>query len=111
MEIPRLGVESELQLPANSTATATWDLSFVCNLHHSSRQRQIPDPLSEARYRTCILTDTSRICFHCAMTETPWFSTFAFIFTSNYLRVFFGLRLTLALTTSQGMFPLLLFKK
>ena len=35
MEVPRLGVESELQLPAYATATATWDLSHVCNLHHS----------------------------------------------------------------------------
>ena len=31
MEVPRLGVESELQLPAYTTATATWDLS--CQLH------------------------------------------------------------------------------
>ena len=33
MEVPRLGVELELQLPAYTTATATWDLSFVCCLH------------------------------------------------------------------------------
>ena len=36
MEFPRLGVKSELQLPAYTTATATWDLSCVCNLYHSS---------------------------------------------------------------------------
>ena len=35
-EVPRLGVESELQLPTYTTATATQDLSYVCNLHHSS---------------------------------------------------------------------------
>ena len=35
MEVPRLGVESELQLPAYTTATATPDPSHVCNLHHS----------------------------------------------------------------------------
>ena len=35
MEVPRLGVKSELQLPATATATATWDLSCVCDLHHS----------------------------------------------------------------------------
>ena len=29
MEIPRLVVKSELQLPAYTTATATWDLSLV----------------------------------------------------------------------------------
>ena len=55
MEVPRLGVELELQLPAYSTATATWDLSPVFNLHRSSWKRQILNPLSEARDRTCIL--------------------------------------------------------
>ena len=50
MEVLRLGVELELQLPAYTTATATlWDLSHVCNLHHCSRQRQILNLLSEAR--------------------------------------------------------------
>ena len=49
MEDPRLGVESELQMLAYATATATQFLSHVCDLHHSSWQRQIPDPLSEAR--------------------------------------------------------------
>ena len=33
MEVPRLGVQSELQLPA--FATATQDSSCVCDLHHS----------------------------------------------------------------------------
>ena len=37
MEVPRLGVESELQLPAYTTVTATQDPSCVCDLHHSSR--------------------------------------------------------------------------
>ena len=36
MEVPRLGVESELQLPAYATATAMPDLSYICDLHHSS---------------------------------------------------------------------------
>ena len=53
MEVPRLGVQSELQLLVYATVTATWDPSRVCNLHHSSRQRQILIPLSEARDRTC----------------------------------------------------------
>ena len=48
MEVPRLGVESELQLPAYATTTATWDLSRVCHLHHSSGQSWILNPLSEA---------------------------------------------------------------
>ena len=49
MEVPRLGVESEL-LPlayATATATAMWDRSRVCNLHHSSAML-IHNPLSEA---------------------------------------------------------------
>ena len=49
MEVPRLGVESELQLPAYTTATATPEPSRVFDLHHGSRQRQILNPLSKAR--------------------------------------------------------------
>ena len=49
MEVPRLGVESELQLLAYTTATVMQELSCVCDLHHSSGQRQIPNLLSEAR--------------------------------------------------------------
>ena len=69
MQVPRLGVESELQLPAY--ATATRDQSCVFNLHHRSQQRQIPDPLSKARDRTCVLMDTSQIHFHCATMGIP----------------------------------------
>ena len=51
MEVPRLGVESELQLPAciTATATATPDLSHVCDLPHSSGQRWILNPLNKVR--------------------------------------------------------------
>ena len=35
MEVPRLGLESELQLPSTATAITTLDLSHVCNIHHS----------------------------------------------------------------------------
>ena len=63
MEVPRLGVESELQLLACAMATAMQDLSLVYELHHSSQQCQIPDPLSEARDRTHVLMDVSWICF------------------------------------------------
>ena len=61
MEVPRLGIQSELYLPAYTTATATPDLSCICNLHHSSRQRQILNPLIEARDGLCILMDTSQV--------------------------------------------------
>ena len=57
MEVPRLGVRLELQLPAYPTATATRDPSRVFDLHHSSWQRLIPDPLNEARDQTHILMD------------------------------------------------------
>ena len=46
VEVPRLGVESELQLLAYTTATTAQDLSRIYDLHHSSRQRQILDPLT-----------------------------------------------------------------
>ena len=48
MEVPRLGVESELQLPAYTTATATQDPSHACDLHHSSWQCRTLNPPSEA---------------------------------------------------------------
>ena len=71
MEIPRPWIEPELKLLAYTTATATQDLSHVCNLQHRSLQRQIPEPLSEARDRPCIPMDTSRICFRCTTKGIP----------------------------------------
>ena len=46
-EVPKLGLELEL-LPY-TTATATWALSHVYDLHHSSWQRWIFNPPSKAR--------------------------------------------------------------
>ena len=57
IEVPRLGVKSDLQLPAYATATAMWDQSRICKIHHSSRQHRILNPLSKVRDRTCILMD------------------------------------------------------
>ena len=59
MEVPRLVYELELQPLAYATATAIWDPSRVCELHHSSQQRRIPNPWSKARDRTLILMDPS----------------------------------------------------
>ena len=59
MEIPRLGVKSELWLPAYTTAIAMWDLSCICNLYHSLWQCWIPNPFIEARDRTRILLNPS----------------------------------------------------
>ena len=60
MDVPRLGVELELQLSASATATATatQELSSICKLHHSSRQRRILNPWSEAGIRTHVLMET-----------------------------------------------------
>ena len=71
MAVPRLGVKLELQLRAYATATATPDPSHICNIRHSSWQLWILNPLSEARDRTCVLMDASRIRFHWAITENP----------------------------------------
>ena len=66
MEVFRLGVESELQLPAYARATMT-DLSPVCDLHQSSQQRWILNPLSDVRDRTQnLMVLLSQIRFHCA---------------------------------------------
>ena len=65
MDVPRLGVGSELQLPAYTTATATRDPRCVCDLHGSSRQRQILNPLSEAGDQTLIVMDTSSWVIYC----------------------------------------------
>ena len=62
------GISSEVLLfflraapAANATATATWDPSRICNLHHNSQQHQILNPLSKARDLTHILMDTSLV--------------------------------------------------
>ena len=64
MEVPRLEVEADLKLPASTTATATPELSHISDLHHSSQQRWIFNPQSEARDRTCVLMDTSQVRYH-----------------------------------------------
>ena len=61
VEVPRLGVQLERQVPAYTSVTATQDLSHVCNLHHSSWQRWILIPLSKARDWTCVLMDMSQV--------------------------------------------------
>ena len=58
MEIPRLGVESEMQLPPYTTATATQDPNHICDLPCSLWPCRILNPLSEARDRTCNLIDS-----------------------------------------------------
>ena len=67
---------------AYATGTATPDLSRNWGLHHNSQKRQILNPLSQARNRTCVLRDASQICFRWAMMGTPglsWIACFPFI--------------------------------
>ena len=81
MEVPRLGVESELQPLAYTTAIATPDPSHGWDLYHSSRQCWILNLLSEARGRTRNLMVTIRIhfCYTTPGTPTPAFHvTFSF---------------------------------
>ena len=72
MEVPRLGVESELQLPGSAKAIAMCDSSRGCDLYHSSLQHWIPNPQSTARNRTCILMDTTQLHFHSATMGIPF---------------------------------------
>ena len=65
MEVPSLGVESELY---------SWpmlDPSCFCDLYHSSQQWEILNLLSKARYWTCILLDTSWVCYCWDTTGSP----------------------------------------
>ena len=58
MEVLRLGMESELQLPAYATATAIPYPSCNCDIWCSLWQLLLLNPLKEARDRSHILTDT-----------------------------------------------------
>ena len=60
MEVPRLGVESELQLPAYATVTAMPDPSHIYDLCICSNARYL-NPLRETRDQSSILTDTSQV--------------------------------------------------
>ena len=55
-------------VPAYATTTATQDLSHVCDLHHSSRQHQILNPLSKARIKPA----SSWILVRFASAEPGW---------------------------------------
>ena len=49
LEVPRLGIESELQPVAYAIVTAIQALNCLCDLHHNTQQCWILNPLSEAR--------------------------------------------------------------
>ena len=59
--VPKLRVKLELQLPAYTTATAMPELSHICNLHHSSWQHWVLNPVRKARDQTHALMDASQV--------------------------------------------------
>ena len=59
MEVPRLGGGIRAAASAYTTATATLDLTHICNLCCSLWQPWILNQLSKARDQTHILTETS----------------------------------------------------
>ena len=78
MEVTRLGVELEPQLPSCTTATGWSDLSQSYDLHHSSWQCQIFNQLSETRDRTHILVDTVWFCNPLSHKRNPLLFLFFF---------------------------------
>jgi len=61
MEVPRLGVEVELQLLAYTTTTTMPDLSHICSLHTAHGNARSLTHCMGARDQTYILMDTSEI--------------------------------------------------
>ena len=61
MEVPRLGFESELQLPAYTTAMTVLDLSRICDLSDSLQQCRILNQVSKAVDQTHNLMDTRQV--------------------------------------------------
>ena len=61
MEVPRLWVKSKPQLLTYTTATTIQDTYHIFDLHHSSWQHWILNPMSEARDQSCILMDPSGV--------------------------------------------------
>ena len=83
------------------------DPSCVCELHHSSWQCRILNPLSKDRDWPCTLMDTSQVHFCCATMGTP-ISLF-FWFTLNLGRGWSTLRESRRFQNSGPLIPLGLF--
>ena len=91
MEVPGLGVKSELQPLVYTKATAMPDLSHIFDLHHSLWQCRILNPLSEARDRTRNLMVPSQIHFCCATTGTSLCSFMVSCFLDSLWSWYFAL--------------------
>ena len=79
MEVPRLGVESSCSCQPTPQPHQFQDLSHVCILYPSSRQRRIHNPLSEARDQTHIFMDTSQVLLLLSHNGS---SNYLFLFTA-----------------------------
>ena len=86
------GFQSRSRIGACATTTAMPDPSHICDLHHSSWQRWILNPPSEAKDHICFIVDTSQICFYWAMTGTP-------IFLIYWVAPFFLIRFSVHIQT------------
>ena len=63
MEVPRIGVDSELQLLAYTTATAIWDPSDVCTQHMEVPRIGVDSELQLLVYTTATaIWDPSDVC-------------------------------------------------
>ena len=85
MDIPRLGIQLELQLPTYAAAMPY--LSHICDLHHSSQQGQILNLLSKARDWTHNPMVTGQIRFCCATVGTPMTSLLTIQYLSENFNV------------------------
>ena len=62
MEVPRLGVEWDLQPLTYTTATARWDPSHICDLHHSSYNAGSLTHWARPGNQICIFMGTGLVC-------------------------------------------------
>ena len=78
MEVPRLWVETELQPPAYTTASAMQiqSVSVTYTTGHGNARCPIHNPLKEARDVMLILMDSSPVHFHCTTMGTPSITLF-----------------------------------
>ena len=71
------------------------DLSHICNLHHSSQQCQILNPVGKAREWTCTLMDTSWV-HYCWATTVSW-KIFCSLIPTYFISICFISKISLIL--------------
>ena len=89
MEVPRLGSNrscSSWHTPQPQPQPQPRGIWAESDLHHSLPQHHILNPLSKTRNRTCILMDTSQVCYCGATTGTPHKMVFEFNFLKSTRR-------------------------